>query len=60
MINLFKIMTQKNEMSARALTMAELVNVNGGNYTGAIGAIGAIGAKGAIGAIRDLEARGKC
>lgn len=57
MINFFKIMTQKNEMSVRALTMAELVNVNGGNY---IGAIGAIGAKGAIGAIRDLEARGKC
>ena len=26
----YKIMTQKNEMSARALTMEELENVNGG------------------------------
>ena len=48
MIYFFKIMTQKNEMSVRALTVAELENVNGGYYTGAIGAI------------RDLEARGKC
>ena len=29
-IEKYKIMTQKNEMSARALTMEELENVNGG------------------------------
>ena len=32
-IEKYKIMTQKNEMSARALTMEELENVNGGKVT---------------------------
>ena len=29
----YKIMTQMNEMSARALSMEELENVNGGRFT---------------------------
>ena len=29
----YKIMTQKNEMSARALTMEEMENVNGGKFS---------------------------
>ena len=32
----YKIMAQKNEMSARALSMEELENVNGGNIFGFI------------------------
>ena len=32
-IRIYKIMTQKNEMSARALSMEELENVNGGKVT---------------------------
>jgi len=32
-IKIYKIMTQKNEMSVRALAMEELENVNGGKVT---------------------------